>query len=144
MAVFVEACGGVMEFDAEREADRIDEQVRQTSQRAADQFARVGSVTASAESGDGAIRVEVAPGGLLTNVRLTHAALRSGTDALAQQILALAHTATRRAGDRMYRVLSPVLGPDGDATLASLGYEPLPEDEEEDDYSMWDGRGRTR
>ncbi|EHR59822.1 YbaB/EbfC family nucleoid-associated protein [Saccharomonospora cyanea] len=128
-----------MELDAEREANRIDEQVRQTSQRAADQFARVGTVSGKAESGDGAIQVEVAPGGLLTGVRLTHAALRSGTDALAQQILALAHTATRRAGDRMYRALSPVLGPDGDATLASLGYEPLPDDEE-DDYPVL-GRG---
>ncbi|CAM2911122.1 YbaB/EbfC family nucleoid-associated protein [Saccharomonospora xinjiangensis] len=129
-----------MELDAQREADRIDEQVRQTSERAAGQFARMGAVSGTAESGDGAVRVEVAPGGLLTEVRLTHAALRSGTDALAQQILALANTATRRAGDRMYRALSPVLGPDGDATLASLGYEPLPEDEDEEGGSVW-GRG---
>ena len=121
-----------MEIDVEREAERIDEQVRRTSKRAAEQFSRVGSVGGRAESGDGAIQVEVAPGGLLTEVRLTHAALRSGTDALAQQILTLAHTATRRAGDRMYRALSPVLGPEGDATLASLGYEPLPDDEDDE------------
>ena len=129
-----------MEIDVEREANRIDEQVRRTSERAAEQFSRVGSVGGKAESGDGAIRVEVAPGGLLTEVRLTHAALRSGTDSLAQQIMALAHTATRRASDRMYRALSPVLGPEGDATLASLGYEPLPEDEDDESGSPVFGR----
>ncbi|EHK88066.1 YbaB/EbfC family nucleoid-associated protein [Saccharomonospora azurea] len=131
-----------MELDAAREAERIGEQARRASERAADGFARMGTVNGTAETGDGAVRVVVAPGGLLTEVRLTHAALRSGTDALAQQIVALAHTATRRAGDRMYRVLSPVLGPAGDATLASLGYEPLPEDEDDEDggYSVL-GRG---
>ena len=129
-----------MELDAAREAERISEQARQASVRAADGFARMGTVNGKAETGDGAVQVVVAPGGLLTEVRLTHAALRSGTDALAEQIVALAHTATRRAGDRMYRVLSPVLGPAGDATLASLGYEPLPEDEDDGGYSVL-GRG---
>ncbi|TLW90583.1 YbaB/EbfC family DNA-binding protein [Saccharomonospora piscinae] len=122
-----------METDADRDAARIGDQVRQTSDRAARQFSRLGGVAGKAESGDGAIRVEVAPGGLLTDVRLTHAALRSGTDALAQQIMTLADTARRRAGDRMYRALSPVLGPDGDATLASLGYEPLPDTDVDDE-----------
>ena len=47
-----------MEIDVEREAERIDEQVRRTSKRAAEQFSRVGSVGGRAESGDGAIQVE--------------------------------------------------------------------------------------
>jgi DNA-binding protein YbaB len=133
----------VRELDAQHEAQRIEDQVRRTSQQAADRFARMGTVAGKAKSGDGAIEVEVAPGGLLTGVRLTPAAFRSGTDALAEQIVALAHTATRRAGDRMYRALAPVLGPDGDAALASLGYEPLPEDEDDGgDDGGYSVRGR--
>jgi hypothetical protein len=49
-----------------------------------------------------------------------------------QQIMELSRTATRRAGDRMYRALSPVLGPGGDDQLRSLGYEPFPKDEDDD------------
>jgi hypothetical protein len=78
----------------------------------------------------------VNPGGLLTSVRLSHAALRSGCDAVAQQIMELSWTATRRAGDRMYRALSPVLGPEGEDQLRSLGYEPFPEDEDDDGSSL--------
>ncbi|PXY32599.1 YbaB/EbfC family nucleoid-associated protein [Prauserella muralis] len=119
------------EFDVDREASRVSEQVERTAERAQEQFARAGSVAGRAESADGAIQVQVAPGGLLTDVRLTHAALRAGTDAVAQQVMELAQRATRRAGDRMYRALAPVLGPDGERHLASLGYEPLPDDEDD-------------
>nr|WP_245960195.1 YbaB/EbfC family nucleoid-associated protein [Prauserella flavalba] len=122
------------EIDIDREASRVGEQMEQTAAQARERFAQVGSVTGRAESADGSIRVEVAPGGLLTDVRITHAALRAGTDAVAQQIVDLANRATRRAGDRMYRALSPVLGPGSDRQLASLGYEPLPDDEDEPRY----------
>ncbi|MEU6645884.1 YbaB/EbfC family nucleoid-associated protein [Saccharomonospora sp. NPDC046836] len=128
------------EIDVDREASRVSEQVERTAERAQEQFARIGSVAGRAESADGAIRVEVAPGGLLTDVRLTHASLRAGTDAVAQQIVELAHQATRRAGDRMYRALAPVLGPDGEKHLSSLGYEPLPDDEDESAFPGSGGR----
>lgn len=118
-------------MDTERDAFRVSERVRRTGERAQEQFARAGSVAGHAESENGAIRVEVAPGGLLTDVRLTHAAFREGTDALAQRIMELADHATRRAGDRMYRTLSPVLGPAGEKHLFRLGYEPLPDDEDD-------------
>ncbi|MBK1789236.1 YbaB/EbfC family nucleoid-associated protein [Prauserella cavernicola] len=114
--------------------------MNRTAAQAQDRFARIGSVAGKAESGDGSIRVEVAPGGLLTDVTLTHAALRSGTDAVARQIVELANKATRRAGDRMYRALSPVLGPGSDQQLASLGYEPLPDDEDDAPYVGPGGR----
>ncbi|PRX43612.1 hypothetical protein B0I33_11472 [Prauserella shujinwangii] len=120
------------EFDVDQEAGRVREQVDRTAEQARERFARAGSVTGRAESADGAIRVEVAPGGLLTDVRLTSAALRGGSEAVARQIVELADRATRRAGDRMYRALAPVLGPEGETHLTRLGYEPLPDDDEDD------------
>ncbi|GAB3473750.1 YbaB/EbfC family DNA-binding protein [Amycolatopsis cihanbeyliensis] len=118
------------EIDVEREAARVSEQVEATAERAREQFARAGSVSGQAETPDGAIRVEVNPGGLLTGLTLTQVALRGGSDALARQIMELTQRATRRAGDRMYHTLAPVLGPEGEQQLKSLGYEPLPEDED--------------
>lgn len=130
------------EFDVDRETARVSEQVDQAAEHAKEQFARVGSVSGRAESGDGAISVEVNPGGLLTSVRLSHAALRSGCDAVAQHIMELSRTATRRAGDRMHRALSPVLGAAGEDQLRSLGYEPFPEDEDDDGSSLTGYYGR--
>ncbi|MFC4001874.1 YbaB/EbfC family nucleoid-associated protein [Prauserella oleivorans] len=123
-----------MEINVDLEASRVADQAERAAEQARERFDRVGGVTGRAESADGGIRVEVAPGGLLTDVRLTHAALRAGSDALAQQITELAHRATRRAGDRMYRALAPVLGPDGEKHLSTLGYEPLPDDEDDVPY----------
>ncbi|WP_199434243.1 YbaB/EbfC family DNA-binding protein [Qaidamihabitans albus] len=120
------------EFDVDREVARAGEQADRTAERARERFERAGSVAGRAESANGAISVEVAPGGLLTDVRLTHAALRGGSEAVAQQIMELAERATRRAGDRMYGSLSPVLGKDGEKHLARLGYEPLPDDDEDE------------
>lgn len=119
------------EMDFDREVSRMSEQVDQTAERASERFARVGKVSGKAEAPDGAIGVEVNPGGLLTKVTLTPVALRSGSDAVAEQITQLANQATRRAGDRMYRTVAPVLGPSGDTHLKSLGYEPIPEDDED-------------
>ncbi|WP_157357316.1 YbaB/EbfC family nucleoid-associated protein [Amycolatopsis nigrescens] len=88
-------------------------------------------VSGKAATPDGAISVEVNPGGMLTEVKLTPLALRSGSEAIAAEIMRLAQRATRRAGDRMYQTLAPVLGPNGDKHLKSLGYEPIPEDDED-------------
>ncbi|SFP05150.1 hypothetical protein SAMN05421810_101813 [Amycolatopsis arida] len=118
------------EFDVEREIARVSERVERTAERAERQFARVGRVTGRAESADGAVGVEVHPGGLLAEVRLTSTALRSGSDAVARQIMELAEKATRRAGDRMFHTLAPVLGPGSERRLRELGYEPLPEDDD--------------
>lgn len=130
------------EFDVDREIARVSEQVERTAERAEEQFARVGGMTGLAESRDAGISVEVNPGGLLTSVRLSHAALRKGCDSVAQQIMELSETATRRAGDRMYRALSPVLGREGEEQLRSLGYEPLPEDEDDGEFLLTGYRER--
>ncbi|MBC6448496.1 YbaB/EbfC family nucleoid-associated protein [Actinokineospora xionganensis] len=116
-----------MEIDIDHELDTVVRRVEQTEQRAQ----RIGPVTGQAASGDGAITVEVRPGGLLSEVKLTPAALSSGSDALAAQIMALAERATRRAGANMHAALAPVLGPDGEKHLRSLGYEPDDEDDDE-------------
>ncbi|SDH59869.1 YbaB/EbfC DNA-binding family protein [Actinokineospora alba] len=116
-----------MEIDIDHELDTVVRRVEQTEQRAQ----RIGPVTGQAASGDGAITVEVRPGGLLSEVKLTPAALSSGSDALAAQIMALAERATRRAGANMHAALAPVLGPEGEKHLTSLGYEPDDEDDDE-------------
>lgn len=116
-----------MEIDIDHELDTVVRRVEQTEQRAQ----RIGPVTGQAASGDGAITVEVRPGGLLSEVKLTPAALASGSDALAAQIMALAERATRRAGANMHAALAPVLGPEGEKHLTSLGYEPDDEDDDE-------------
>lgn len=122
------------EIDIDREAARISEQVEQARERAEDRFSRAGPVDGYAEAPDGAIAVEVSPGGMLTNVRISPAALRGGPDAIAQQIMELAERATRRAADAMYRTLAPALGPDADVQLASLGYQPMPDDDDDESY----------
>ncbi|MFE0024525.1 YbaB/EbfC family nucleoid-associated protein [Amycolatopsis sp. NPDC059021] len=116
------------EFDIDLASARVAEQVERTAREADERFARSGPVVGRAESGDGAVKVEVAPGGLLTGIELSRSALRYGSAALAEQIFELAQRATRRAGDRMYHQLAPVLGPD-DENLKSLGFEPIPEDD---------------
>ena|GEM_PF-6977570 len=121
------------EFDTEAEAARIARQVDATARRAAERFADSGPVSGQARSSDGTVRVEVQPGGGLTDVQLTHQALQDGADALARQITELAATATRRAGDRMYRTLAPVFGTGAREQLVSLGYEPLPDEDVTDD-----------
>ena len=121
------------EFDTEAESARIARQVDATARRAAERFADSGPVTGQARSGDGAVRVEVQPGGGLTDVQLTQQALQGGAEALARQITELADTATRRAGDRMYRTLAPALGTGARQQLTSLGYEPLPDETVDDD-----------
>lgn len=109
-------------------AARVAEQVDRAAAEAGARFARSGPVTGKASSSDGAIEVEVAPGGLLTGLQLHRSALRYGSAVLAEQILELSQRATRRAGDRMYQTLAPVLGAD-DSNLRALGYEPLPDDD---------------
>lgn len=116
------------DFDMDLAAARVAEQADRAGAEADARFARSGPVTGKASSGDGAIEVEVAPGGLLTGLQLHRSALRYGSAVLADQILELAQRATRRAGDKMYQNLAPVLGAD-DSNLHALGYEPLAEDD---------------
>ncbi|GAA3017928.1 YbaB/EbfC family nucleoid-associated protein [Actinokineospora globicatena] len=118
-----------MEIDIDYELDAVARRVEQTEQRAAARLERVGPVTGQASNG--AVTVEVRPGGQLSQVQLTPAALAGGAEALAAQIMVLAGQATRRAGAAMHQALAPVLGPEGERHLASLGYEPI-EDEGED------------
>jgi hypothetical protein len=115
------------------EAARVAEQADRAGAEASARFARSGPVVGKASSGDGAIEVQVAPGGLLTGLTIHRSALRHGSAVVAGQILELAQRATRRAGDKMYHALAPVV----DASqLETLGYEPIPDDDPDaDTYS---------
>jgi hypothetical protein len=119
------------DIDLDREAARVAEHADSTADQARRRFDQVGKITGKAESGDGSISVEVSPGGLLAEVNLTRSALRFGSDSIAQQIMELSNLATRRAGDKMYQALAPVLGEGGAKHLESLGFERMPDDEPE-------------
>ncbi|MQA08670.1 MAG: YbaB/EbfC family DNA-binding protein [Pseudonocardiaceae bacterium] len=119
-----------MERDLNLELQRLDERVEETGRQAEAQQATFGPISGRADVGDGSISVEVAPGGLLTDVRLSSAALSRGPQVLAQQLFDLAERATRQAGASMHAALSPVLGEGGEQHLASLGYQPIEDDEE--------------
>ena len=122
-----------MEIDIDHELAAVDRKVAQAESQAQAQVARVGRITGRASSPDGGIEVEVAPGGLLTGLRLSPAALSVDMETLARNITSLADRATRRAGSNMHKALSPVLGDRGEKHLASLGYVPV------DDEDLADG-----
>lgn len=121
-----------MEIDIDHELAALDRKVAQADERAQAQVARVGRVTGKASSPDGGIEVEVAPGGLLTGLKLSPAAVSGDMETLARNITALADRATRRAGSTMYKTLAPVLGERGEKHLESLGYVPVDDDEDGD------------
>ena len=114
-------------------SSRIAEQADRAGAEADARFERSGPVVGKASSPDSTIEVEVAPGGLLTGLTIHRSALRHGSSVIADQILELAQRATRRAGDKMYHALAPVV----DASqLEVLGYEPIPDDDPDaDTYS---------
>ncbi|WIX79447.1 YbaB/EbfC family DNA-binding protein [Amycolatopsis carbonis] len=118
------------EFDVGLEAARIADASARAGAEASARFARSGPVVGKAESHG--VAVSVAPGGLLVGLAISRSALRSGSDALASLIMELSNRATRRAGDRMNEVLSPVLDQE---QLAALGYERLAEDDPDAQYS---------
>ncbi len=132
-----------MEIDIEHEAAVVDRRVRQAGERAAAQVARTGRISGRAASPDGGISVEVAPGGLLTDVRLSPAALSADMETLARQITALAARATRLAGANMHRALTGVVG---EKHLTSLGYVPAEDEDVVDDADFADPlkHGRRR
>ncbi|GAB1508702.1 YbaB/EbfC family nucleoid-associated protein [Actinophytocola sp. KF-1] len=121
-----------MEIDIDHELAALDRKVAQAGERAQAQVARVGRVTGKASSPDGGIEVEVAPGGLLTGLKLSPAAVSGDMETLARNITSLADRATRRAGSTMYKTLAPVLGERGEKHLESLGYVPVDDDEDGD------------
>ncbi|HEY8373051.1 MAG TPA: YbaB/EbfC family nucleoid-associated protein [Pseudonocardiaceae bacterium] len=114
-------------------ARRVDE----TRQRVAAQLARTGPVVGRASSGDGAVAVEVAPGGMLRDVRISPAAMRMGPDALAREVLALAGQAARNAAAQLHASLRDVLDPATTRGLEELGLPAGPvggwNDEADDD-----------
>ncbi|MFI7679611.1 YbaB/EbfC family nucleoid-associated protein [Actinophytocola sp. NPDC049390] len=122
-----------MEIDIDHEMAALDRKVAQADERARAQVARVGRITGKAASPDGGIEVEVAPGGLLTGLKLSPAAVSGDMETLARNITALADRATRRAGSTMYKTLAPALGERGEKHLESLGYVPV-DDEEDGDF----------
>jgi hypothetical protein len=118
-----------VEIDIDHELAAVDRKVAQAESQAQAQVARVGRITGRASSPDGGIEVEVAPGGLLTGLRLSPAALSVDMETLARNITSLADRATRRAGSNMHKALSPVLGERGEKHLTSLGYVPVDDEE---------------
>lgn len=123
-----------MEIDIDHEMAVLDRKVAQAGAQAQAQVARVGRISGRASSPDGGIEVEVAPGGLLTSLKLSPAALSGDMETLARNITALADRATRRAGSNMHKALSPVLGERGEKHLESLGYVPT-DDEDDGDFT---------
>ncbi|VVJ19342.1 Uncharacterised protein [Amycolatopsis camponoti] len=121
------------DFDIDLASSRIAEQADRAGAEAEARFSRTGPVVGKASSPDSTIEVQVAPGGLLTGLTIHRSALRHGSAVIADQILELAQRATRRAGDKMYHALAPVV----DASqLEVLGYEPIPDDDPDaDTYS---------
>lgn len=125
-----------MEIDIDHETAVVDRKVAEADARAQAQVSRVGRISGSASSPDGGIEVEVAPGGLLTGLTLSPAAVSGDMETLARNIMALADRATRRAGSNMFKALAPVLGERGEKHLESLGYVPVDdEDVAEADFS---------
>jgi hypothetical protein len=125
-----------VEIDIDHEMAVLDRKVAQTGEQAQAQIARVGRISGRAASPDGGIEVEVAPGGLLTGLTLSPAALSGDMETLARNITALADRATRRAGSNMHKALAPVLGERGEKHLESLGYVPVDDEDTADgDFS---------
>ncbi|HEX6358481.1 YbaB/EbfC family nucleoid-associated protein [Actinophytocola sp.] len=125
-----------MEIDIDREMAVVDRKVAQADAQAQAQIARGGRISGQASSPDGGIQVVVAPGGLLTGLTLSPAAVSVDMETLARNIMSLADRATRRAGSNMHKALAPVLGERGEKHLESLGYVPVDdEDAAEVDFS---------
>ena len=125
------------EFDIELASSRIAEQASRAGAEVSARLERSGPVVGKA-SADG-IEVEVAPGGLLTGLSIHRSELRHGSAVLADRIFELAQRATRRAGDRMYHALAPVV----DASqLETLGYEPIPDDDPDAETYSYGGGPR--
>ena len=125
------------EFDIEPASARIAEQASRAGSEVSARLARSGPVVGKASS-DG-IDVQVAPGGLLTGVTIHRSALRHGSAVLADRIFELAQRATRRAGDRMYHALAPVVAA---GQLETLGYEPIPDDDPDAETYSYGGGPR--
>ncbi|WP_018685726.1 YbaB/EbfC family nucleoid-associated protein [Actinokineospora enzanensis] len=70
----------------------------------------VESSSASSQSADGAVTVDVAASGALTGLRLTEAALGRGADELATEILALTARARQTAADGVATAFVPLGG----------------------------------
>jgi YbaB/EbfC DNA-binding family protein len=118
-----------VEIDIDHEMAVLDRKVADADAQAQAQVSRVGRISGRAASPDGGIEVEVAPGGLVTGLTLSPAALSGDMETLARNIVSLADRATRRAGSNMYKALSPVLGEQGEKHLESLGYVPVDDED---------------
>jgi hypothetical protein len=125
-----------VEIDIDHEMAVLDRRVSDADAQVQAQVTRIGPITGKAASPDGGIEVEVAPGGLVTGLTLSPAAVSGDMETLARNIVSLAERATRRAGSNMHKALSPVLGEQGEKHLESLGYVPVDdEDATEVDFS---------
>ena len=118
-----------MEIDIDHEMAVLDRKVADADAQARAQVTRVGRISGKAASPDGGIEVEVAPGGLVTGLTLSAAAVSGDMETLARNIVSLADRATRRAGSNMYKALSPVLGERGEKHLESLGFVPVDDED---------------
>jgi hypothetical protein len=124
-----------VQIDIGHELAVVDRRVQAASDQAAAQVARAGRIAGRASSPDGGISVEVAPGGLLTDVTLSPAALSADMETLARQITMLAERATKIAGGNMHKALAPVVG---EKHLASLGYVPAEDEPDIDEADFGD------
>jgi DNA-binding protein YbaB len=84
---------------------------------------------ASAASGDGSIRVTVAPNGSLTDLVIADSAVKGSGTKLAEDILKLARKAQREAAVHVAEAFAP-LGGDSEAMHMVTGYIPPEEPDE--------------
>lgn len=124
-----------MDIDIDHALAGVDRRAREAEDRAAAQVTRAGRISGRATSPDGGISVEVAPGGLLTDVRLAPSAMAADMETLARQITVLAARATRLAGGNMHKALSGVVA---EKHLESLGYVPAEDEPDADDGDFGD------
>lgn len=80
-------------------------------------------ITGSARSHDGAVAVEVLPGGALSSITLTPAATGLGARGLADAVLAAVAEATALANQRTRAALRAGLAGVGDRELSALGLD---------------------
>jgi DNA-binding protein YbaB len=111
------------------DVERADAKIQETRARVAAHLGRSRAVTGKAGTPNGAISVEVGPGGRLLEVNIENSALTMRPELLAATLVDLARRATRNAGSRMQQSVRSVVSPPVSDSLAQLGFTPRPDEE---------------
>lgn len=107
----------------------FESKIAEVQEKAAEFQENLEASGASAASGDGSIKVTVAPNGSLTGLVLADAAVKGSGSKLAEDILKLARKAQREAAVHVAEAFAP-LGGDSEAMHMVTGYIPPEEPDE--------------